>query len=78
MYKKNKSGGEFRLNVLKTKNVENSYGIHSYKHDSNIHRIWKRNFKLYQDDEILIGGNYKTTVLESDGKQWYTKPSKKM
>ncbi len=55
--------------------VDNTYSIHSYKHNGHIHRIWKRNFKLYKDDKILIGGNYKTTVLESDGKQWYTKPA---
>ncbi len=55
--------------------TDTSYGIHSYKHNGKIHRIWKRNFKLYEDDNILIGGNYKTTVLESDGKHWYTKPA---
>ena len=47
--------------------------IHSYKHDSKIHRSWDEATYLNEDEEYMIFGNYKTLVVESDGRTWHTK-----
>ena len=47
--------------------------IHSYKHDSKIHRSWDEATYLNEDEEYMIFGNYKTLVIESDGRTWHTK-----
>lgn len=47
--------------------------IHSYKHNEKLHRIWKRSVILYQDHQILVTGNYRTRVIEHDGRSWHTK-----
>lgn len=49
------------------------YEIHSYKHDSNIHRSWDEAILLEINDDYLVFGNYKTKVTESDGRSWRTK-----
>lgn len=47
--------------------------IHSYKHNSKIHRSWDEATYLGEDDEYMIFANYKTLVIESDGRTWRTK-----
>ncbi len=47
--------------------------IHSYKHDGSIHRIWKKSIVLEIDDNHLILGNYRVTVIEADGRSWRPK-----
>ena len=47
--------------------------IHSYKHDSKIHRSWEEATYLNEDEEYMVFGNYKTLVIESDGRTWHTK-----
>lgn len=47
--------------------------IQSYKHDGSLHRLWKRNFVLVDNDEWLIVASKKTRVVESNGRVWYTK-----
>lgn len=47
--------------------------IHSYKHNGNIHRIWHETTILGASDQVLIGANNKTLVMESDGRTWYTR-----
>lgn len=47
--------------------------IQSYKHDGSLHRFWKRNFVLVDDQEWLIVASKKTRVVESNGRIWYTK-----
>lgn len=47
--------------------------IHSYKHDGNIHRAWKRVIVLDVGDDFIITANEKTRVIESDGRTWYTR-----
>lgn len=47
--------------------------IHSYKHNGNIHRIWHETTILDASDQVLIGANNKTLVMESDGRTWYTR-----
>lgn len=49
------------------------YNIHSYKHDSKIHRAWDEAVLLEIHDDYLIFGNEKTKVTESDGRTWRTK-----
>ena len=47
--------------------------IHSYKHDSKIHRSWDEATYLNEDEEYMVFGNYKTLVIESAGRTWHTK-----
>ncbi|HAX03513.1 MAG: hypothetical protein A2Y45_10330 [Tenericutes bacterium GWC2_34_14] len=47
--------------------------IHSYKHNKKLHRVWKKSMVLYQDQHLLVTGNNRTKVIESDGRSWHTK-----
>ncbi len=47
--------------------------IQSYKHDGNIHRIWNETTVLKATKHVIIGGNDKTLVTESDGRTWITR-----
>ena len=47
--------------------------IHSYKHDSTFHRSWDEATFLAENNEYMIFANYKTLVIESDGRTWRTK-----
>mgnify|MGYP001172745389 CR=1 FL=1 len=47
--------------------------IHSYKHNGQIHRIWEETTVLKGTKTVIIGGNDRTTVTESDGRTWITK-----
>ena len=49
------------------------YIIHSYKHNSKIHRAWDEAVLLEIHDDYLIFGNERTKVTESDGRTWRTK-----
>ena len=53
--------------------VGKKYNIHSYKHNSKIHRAWDEAVLLEIHDDYLIFGNEKTKVTESDGRTWRTK-----
>lgn len=53
--------------------IGKKYIIHSYKHDSKIHRAWDEAILLEIHDDYLIFGNEKTKVTESDGRTWRTK-----
>ncbi len=63
------------FNTNDNQNIPNWYGIHSYKHNGNIHRIWERNRFLHYKQGVLIGGNLNTFVAESDGQNWFTRPA---
>lgn len=47
--------------------------IQSYKHDGSLHRFWKRNFVLVDNEAWLIVASKRTRVIESNGRIWYTK-----
>jgi len=47
--------------------------IHSYKHDQKLHRIWKKAVVLEQTQTMLVTANYRTRVIECDGRSWHTK-----
>lgn len=47
--------------------------IHSYKHNKKLHRIWNTVKILSVTDDILIAGNNKTKVIESNGRYWITR-----
>lgn len=47
--------------------------IHCYKHNGKIHRIWEESTVLEETDDYLICGNYKTLVIENDGRSHKTK-----
>ncbi|WP_078381749.1 nucleoside tri-diphosphate phosphatase [Sutcliffiella halmapala] len=47
--------------------------IHSYKHNGLIHRVWDETTVLKGTQNLVIGGNDKTIVTESDGRTWITR-----
>lgn len=47
--------------------------IHCYKHNGKIHRIWEESIVLEETNEYIICGNYKTKVIENDGRSHRTK-----
>jgi len=47
--------------------------LQSYKHDGSLHRVWKTETVLTDNDEYIIVANRKTRVVESNGRFWYTK-----
>ena len=47
--------------------------IHSYKHDKTIHRVWNNIVVLDKSEHEVVIGNYKTRVVESNGRYWNTK-----
>jgi len=49
------------------------FQTHSYKHDGRFHRAWHESIMLKASPYVLIGGNAKTMVTESDGRSWWTK-----
>jgi len=47
--------------------------IHKYKHNGQIHRSWAEATYLDETSEYMIFANYKTLVIEADGRTWRTK-----
>lgn len=47
--------------------------IHSYKHNGQIHRIWKYGSVVAVHDNYIVIVNNQTQVIESNGRVWYTK-----
>ena len=52
--------------------VGDRLSIHCYKHDGSLHRTWDEATVLDINDEVLICGNNKTLVTESDGRTHQT------
>lgn len=47
--------------------------IQSYKHNGSLHRVWEETTVLKGTSNLVIGGNDRTTVTESDGRTWVTR-----
>lgn len=47
--------------------------IHSYKHNEHIHRVWQEMTVLKGTENIVIGANDQTLVIEADGRTWVTR-----
>lgn len=47
--------------------------IQSYKHDRTLHRTWSSGTILDVDEEKIVLITYKTWVVESDGRKWFTR-----
>lgn len=50
-----------------------SVSIQSYKHNQQIHRVWKNTRIIEKTDTLLLTAHKKTRVIESNGRTWYTK-----
>ncbi|HOF65249.1 MAG TPA: DUF402 domain-containing protein [Bacilli bacterium] len=46
--------------------------VQSYKHDGTLHRLWKSNFVLENNEDWLIVASKCTKVVEFNGRVWYT------
>lgn len=47
--------------------------IQSFKHDGSLHRTWSSGTVLDVDHEKVVLITYKTWVVESDGRKWFTR-----
>ncbi|MFI3252224.1 MAG: DUF402 domain-containing protein [bacterium] len=47
--------------------------IHSYKHDKQLHRVWDNIRVLEEKENEIVVANYRTRVIESNGRFWKTK-----
>ncbi|GIO27848.1 nucleoside tri-diphosphate phosphatase [Ornithinibacillus bavariensis] len=47
--------------------------IQSYKHNGHLHRVWESSIVLKGTEQVIIGANDRTLVLESDGRTWVTR-----
>lgn len=47
--------------------------IISYKHDGELHRVWKNVVKLHEDEEICVLLNNEVEVIDGDGRKWKTR-----
>lgn len=48
------------------------FPIYSYKHNKEIHRIWREETLLDKTDSMVVLGKIKTKVIESSGRNWMT------
>lgn len=54
-------------------NIGDVIYIQSFKHDQSLHRTWSSGTVLEVDHEKLVLITYKTWVIESDGRRWFTR-----
>ncbi len=47
--------------------------IISYKHNGELHRVWRNALKIYEDKEKIIVLNNKVEVIDGDGRKWKTR-----
>ncbi len=47
--------------------------VHSYKHNTKLHRIWAHATVIDTQDDHVVIANYRTKVIEANGRFWYTK-----
>ncbi len=47
--------------------------IQSYKYNGSLHRTWSKGYVLKADEHETIVITYKTWVIESDGRRWFTR-----
>jgi uncharacterized protein len=68
-----KGSDESRGNVMGVPTEGEPIQIHSYKHNGHIHRVWEETTVLKGTETLVIGGNDRTIVTESDGRTWITR-----
>jgi|SRR5690554_4306529 len=47
--------------------------IISYKHDGELHRVWRNVVKIYEDEHKTIIINNEVKVIDGDGRRWKTR-----
>ena len=47
--------------------------IISYKHDGELHRVWKKVVKIYESKDLVVIINNEVEVIDGDGRTWHTR-----
>jgi protein associated with RNAse G/E len=47
--------------------------IISYKHDGELHRVWKNVVKIHESNDLVVIVNNKVDVIDGDGRRWKTR-----
>ncbi|MFP4286970.1 MAG: DUF402 domain-containing protein [Candidatus Izemoplasmataceae bacterium] len=56
-----------------TVNLWQDIVVQSYKHNTKLHRIWAQATVIDTLDDHIVIANYRTKVIEANGRFWYTK-----
>jgi protein associated with RNAse G/E len=54
-------------------NIGDNIIIQSYKHNQQLHRIWKHETIIEDNDDYIVVANKRTKVVEANGRFWYTR-----
>lgn len=68
-----KFGGFFVIILLERSDTMERLDIISFKHDGELHRVWKNVYKICATDDLAIIVNDKVDVIDGDGHKWKTK-----
>ncbi len=58
---------------MKQLKIGSKLPIFAYKHNKELHRMWMSSTIVKKEKNLIILGNLRTKVIESDGKSWMTK-----
>lgn len=47
--------------------------IISYKHDGELHRVWRNVYKIFETEDLVVIVNNKVDVIDGDGRKWKTR-----
>lgn len=47
--------------------------IISYKHDGELHRVWRNVSKIFESEDLVVIVNNKVDVIDGDGRKWKTR-----
>lgn len=58
---------------MKQLKIGSKLPIFAYKHNGELHRMWLSSTIIKKEKNLIILGNHRTKVIESNGKNWMTK-----
>lgn len=58
---------------MKQLKIGSKLPIFAYKHNKELHRMWMSSTIIKKEKNLIILGNLRTKVIESNGKSWMTK-----
>jgi|CZCB01.1.fsa_nt_gi protein associated with RNAse G/E len=63
----------FAIIILERSEEMEKLDIISFKHDGELHRVWKNVYKVFGSDDLVVIVNDKVDVIDGDGHKWKTK-----
>lgn len=63
----------FAIIISERSDIMEKLDIISFKHDGELHRVWKNVYKIFGSEDLVIIVNDKVEVIDGDGHKWKTK-----